>query len=179
MHFFFNFLAWCQCKVVDVIEEVASKLHHFRVQFIDSKVNNIRVVSPKQIAYGHPPTTRLPVGERVIALFKDETYGKHPNIPGTVELPRHFYPGVIAEPLQPYNMFRYLIFFDDGYTQYVTPQDVRLVHSVSSNVWDDVHPHSKQFVENYLKTFKEERPLVSFSSFFFFMFHKILTNLAF
>lgn len=153
------FLAWCQCKVIDVIED-ASKLHHFRVQFIDSKVNNLRVVSPKQIAYGHPPTSRLPVGERVIALFNTTTHGSVTTIPGTVGLPRQFYPGIIAEPLQPYNMFRYLIFFDDGYAQYVTPQDVRLVHDVSKAVWEDVHPHSKEFIENYLQNYKKERPMV-------------------
>uniref|UniRef100_A0A336KDJ6 CSON004398 protein n=1 Tax=Culicoides sonorensis TaxID=179676 RepID=A0A336KDJ6_CULSO len=150
---------WCQCKVIDVIE-VEPNSHHFRVQFIDSKINNIRVVSPKQIAYGHPPTSRLHPGERVIALFDTKTHGTQSHIPGTIGLPRQFYPGIIAEPLQQYNQFRYLIFFDDGYAQYVTPQDVRLVHDVSDKVWEDVHPHSKEFVENYLQNFKKERPMV-------------------
>ncbi|XP_063701823.1 histone-lysine N-methyltransferase eggless [Culicoides brevitarsis] len=147
---------WCQCKVLDVIED-ASKAHHFRVQFIDSKVNNVRVVSPKQIAYSHPPTTRLSVGERVIAHFNMNPSAK-PMGGGTHQ--SHFYPGIIAEPLQPYNMFRYLIFFDDGYAQYVTPQDVRLVYDVSETVWEDVHPHSKEFIQNYLQTYKKERPMV-------------------
>lgn len=159
---------------MDVIED-SLKLHHFRVQFIDSKVNNIRVVSPKQIAYGHPPTSRLPVGERVIALFNATTHSSSTAIPGTVGLPRQFYPGIIAEPLQPYNMFRYLIFFDDGYAQYVTPQDVRLVHDVSKSVWEDVHPHSKEFIENYLHNYKRERPMVGINT-IFLKYSSIINN---
>lgn len=71
-----------------------------------------------------------------------------------------FFPGIIAEPLQAYNRWRYLIFFDDGYAQYVTPDNVRLICTPSANVWDDVFPDSAEFIRVYLDQYKTQRPMV-------------------
>lgn len=144
--------AWGPCKVLDATE--LDSLLQYKISFIDNKNTAVKVVPGKMLAYSHPPSTRLPVGERVIALFNNADPAQ-PN-PGK----SHFFPGVIAEPLQTYNNFRYLVFFDDGYAQYVSHQDVRLVYEVSPQVWDDVHAHAKEFIQEYLKSFKKERPLV-------------------
>lgn len=89
-------------------------------------------------------------GTRVIALFHQEETNQR----------THYYPGVIAEPLQLYNQWRYLVFFDDGYAQYVTPDNVRLVCEASANVWQDVHPASSLFIKNYLNQYRSQRPMV-------------------
>lgn len=103
------------------------------------------------MAYGTAPTVRLSVGTRVIALFSIEPSD---NMRST------FFPGIIAEPLQGYNSWRYLIFFDDGYAQYVTPDNIRLVCSPSANVWEDVYPDSSEFIKSYLDQYKTQRPMV-------------------
>lgn len=89
-------------------------------------------------------------GTRVIALFHQEETNQR----------THYYPGVIAEPLQLYNQWRYLVFFDDGYAQYVTPDNVRLVCEASQLVWQDVHPASSLFIKNYLSQYRSQRPMV-------------------
>jgi hypothetical protein len=54
---------------------------------------------------------------------------------------------------------RYLIFFDDGYAQYVTHEKILLVCESSRNVWEDIHPDSKEFIRKYLEQYPE-RPMV-------------------
>lgn len=55
--------------------------------------------------------------------------------------------------------FRYLIFFDDGYAQYVVHKDIYLVAESSSKVWEDVPNESRDFVKKYIETYPE-RPMV-------------------
>lgn len=140
---------WTQCKVLDVVD-MEDRPCQFKVAFLEAK-NSMRVVPGKYLAYSHPPPVRLRVGDRVIALFNNQDNGTQKS---------QFFPGVIAEPLQMYNNFRYLVFFDDGYAQYVSHQDVRLVYEASKDVWDDVHPHAKEFIQEYLMNYRKERPLV-------------------
>ena len=53
-----------------------------------------------------------------------------------------------------------MIFYDDGYTQYVYHKNVRLVCHVSEDVWDDVHPGSREFIQKYLTQCFINRPMV-------------------
>lgn len=71
-----------------------------------------------------------------------------------------FYPGIIAEPLKQANRYRYLIFYDDGYTQYVPHRDVRLVCQASEKVWEDVHAASRDFIQKYVEKYSVDRPMV-------------------
>ena len=107
------------------------------------------MLSLKNIAYLSVPATRLDIGTRCVGLFRE-----NPNQPG------HFYSGVIAEPPKSLNKNRYLVFFDDGYANYLHHEDLRLVCSQSEpDVWADVHPDSKEFVRSYLERYPE-RPMV-------------------
>ncbi|XP_022824020.1 histone-lysine N-methyltransferase eggless [Spodoptera litura] len=54
---------------------------------------------------------------------------------------------------------KYLVFFDDGYAQYVQHQYTRLVCESSPLVWEEVHPFSREFVREYLLAYPE-RPMV-------------------
>lgn len=58
--------------------------------------------------------------------------------------------------------FRYLIFFDDGYAQYVDYNNVLLVYEYSKEVWCDVHPDSSDFIKSYIIKYPE-RPMVRMS----------------
>ncbi|XP_029341164.1 histone-lysine N-methyltransferase eggless-like [Acyrthosiphon pisum] len=55
-----------------------------------------------------------------------------------------------------------MIFFDDGYTQYVYHKNIRLVCGESPNVSDDVHENIREFVKAYLLKYPE-RPMVKFN----------------
>lgn len=54
---------------------------------------------------------------------------------------------------------RYLVFFDDGYAQYVTHKDILIVWDSSPRVWEDIPSNSRDFVKKYLETYPE-RPMV-------------------
>ena len=57
-----------------------------------------------------------------------------------------FYSGIIAEPPKVMNKYRYLVFFDDGYASYIPHEEIRVVCLSSSDVWDDIHPNSQDFI---------------------------------
>lgn len=63
------------------------------------------------------------------------------------------YAGIIAEAPREINRFRYLVFFDDGYAQYVKPHEVFPICESSSDVWLDVHKNVQEFVQDYIVTF--------------------------
>lgn len=52
-----------------------------------------------------------------------------------------------------------MVFFDDGYAQYVTHENIYLVWESSPHVWEDVPSDSRDFVKKYLETYPE-RPMV-------------------
>ena len=54
---------------------------------------------------------------------------------------------------------RYLIFFDDGYAQYVHHSDIRVVTESSACSWEDVSTDSREFIKEYLQMYPE-RPMV-------------------
>lgn len=54
--------------------------------------------------------------------------------------------------------FRYLIFFDIGYAQYVHYHSVNLVMEASPNVWEDILDASRPFIKKYLES--QDRPMV-------------------
>lgn len=65
-----------------------------------------RIVGGKNIAYISSCPTRLRVGDRVIAVFKENSDVKKRSNP--------YYSGIVAEPPYEANKYRYLIFFDIG-----------------------------------------------------------------
>lgn len=122
----------------------------YEVRFLRTNGVLNKTVPGNHLAYGKAPTVRLSVGIRVIAQFQMDP---------TNNLRSTFFPGIIAEPLQAYNRWRYLVFFDDGYAQYVTPDNIRLICTPSPNVWVDVYPGSASFIKSYLEQYKT-RPMV-------------------
>ena len=64
------------------------------------KGTQVKSLSLKHLAYPDPPTVRVPVGTRIIAIFED---------PDTAHgSTTDFYSGVVAEPPKGMNRFRYL-----------------------------------------------------------------------
>ncbi|XP_060080758.1 histone-lysine N-methyltransferase SETDB1-B-like [Ylistrum balloti] len=106
-----------------------------------------KVLSPKHVAFKDPIVRQIYVGTRVIALYRDE------------DSTSSYYAGIVAETPNGRNQQRYLIFFDDGYAQYSLAADINKVLWQSSNVWEDIHPDSQEFIKEYLKQYPE-RPMV-------------------
>uniref|UniRef100_A0A7G3AJM5 Putative histone-lysine n-methyltransferase eggless n=1 Tax=Lutzomyia longipalpis TaxID=7200 RepID=A0A7G3AJM5_LUTLO len=131
------------CHVLDKLPgNGGDKDMRYRVRFV--RHNQEGILSGKQLAFAEAPTQKLSVGCRVVAQF-------------SAARRKLYYPGIVAEPTQETNKFRYLIFFDDGYVQYVFPGDVRRICWVSENVWEDVHPSSRDFIRNYLQENQYQR----------------------
>lgn len=143
--------AWTPCRFLEkIVTDAKEEMHKVQLLRPGKNKNAFRLVSRKHLAYGRAPQTRLDVGTRCIALFKLTNE----------KTTKHFYPGIIAEPLREYNKWRYLVFFDDGYAQYVVHDDVRVVCEASANVWEDVVTESQEFIETYLQQFSKMRPMV-------------------
>jgi hypothetical protein len=71
----------------------------------------------KYLAYAESSPVQLTVGARVIAQYVEDKDGKLK--------PSSYYAGVIAEAPKTLNQYRYLVFFDDGYAQYCTHEQVK------------------------------------------------------
>uniref|UniRef100_A0A8D8GAT4 Histone-lysine N-methyltransferase eggless n=2 Tax=Culex pipiens TaxID=7175 RepID=A0A8D8GAT4_CULPI len=154
---------WAECQVVEAVNVADKAL--YKVNFLFNQGAGsapIKVVPAKYLAYRHSFNVKLPLGTRVIARFDA---GSSTAPPGKANQQMQaktnaFYPGIIAESFGKYNRHRYLIFFDDGYAQYVSHGDVRVVCEESKEVWADIHPHSQEFIKAYLQNYRSQRPMV-------------------
>ncbi|XP_068146589.1 histone-lysine N-methyltransferase eggless [Drosophila tropicalis] len=155
--------SWVSIKVIEFVESTTvggNTVQSFKIKYLNTPYQMVKTVTAKHIAYFEPPPVRLPIGTRVIAYFDGSTLirGRERKERGVVQ--SAFYPGIIAEPMKQANRFRYLIFYDDGYTQYVLHKDVRLVCQASEKVWEDVHPNSRDFIQKYVEKYSVDRPMV-------------------
>ncbi|XP_002048863.3 histone-lysine N-methyltransferase eggless [Drosophila virilis] len=152
--------SWVSVKVIEFTESTTvggNLVKSYKIKYLNTPYQMVKTVTAKHLAYFEPPPVRLTIGTRVIAYFNGSTLsrGKEKGV-----VPSAFYPGIIAEPLKQANRFRYLIFYDDGYTQYVQHNDVRLVCQASEKVWEDVHPGSRDFIQKYVEKYSVDRPMV-------------------
>lgn len=128
------------------------KTTHYKLT--ELKQQKERILSGKDIAYTAACKSRLGVGTRVISVFKSEH--NSPNVKKTRNDP--FYAGVVGEHPVESNKYRYLIFFDIGYAQYVPHFGIHLVLDSSQNVWEDMPEDSRPFIKKYLES--QDRPMV-------------------
>ncbi|XP_022228791.2 histone-lysine N-methyltransferase eggless [Drosophila obscura] len=151
--------SWVSVNVVEICDTSTAggvTVKAYKIKYQHMPYPMMKTVTAKHLAYFDPPTVRLPIGTRVIAFFDGTLVrGKEKGVVQSA-----FYPGIIAEPLKQNNRFRYLIFYDDGYTQYVHHSDVRLVCQTSEKVWEDVHPASRDFIQKYVERYAVDRPMV-------------------
>lgn len=147
------FARWVQAQVIEV-ERREPKNTTYKIRYNrNSKGSGLpRVMPGRQLAYINPCATRIPVGTRVIAKYRDDD-PKNTTISGS------FYVGIVAEIPTAANKYRYLIFFDDGYAQYVLHHDIRVVTEASVCPWEDVSSDSREFIKEYLQMYPE-RPMV-------------------
>ncbi|XP_058056855.1 histone-lysine N-methyltransferase eggless [Anopheles bellator] len=136
----------------------------FWVQFPPESVRNststfnLKIASATHLAYLDPPDVKLQNGTRVIAKIRsrDKSDGTDYRHRGKDS----FYAGIVAEPAGSVTNYRYLIFYDDGYAQYINQEDVRVVCEQSENVWEDVAELSRNFIKTYLENLTAIRPMV-------------------
>ncbi|XP_022104789.1 histone-lysine N-methyltransferase SETDB1-like isoform X2 [Acanthaster planci] len=137
---------WNNATIVNIIKDNNGQ-QKFKLKF-DNKGGT--VVSGKHISiHSYPPPSRVHVGSRVVAEY--ETGGRTPHT--------SLYAGIVAEVPLHINKARYLIFFDDGFAQYLGLKKIHLIHEVSNNVWEDVPEDNREFIQEYLEKYPE-RPMV-------------------
>ncbi|KAK0175942.1 hypothetical protein PV328_000131 [Microctonus aethiopoides] len=137
-------IPWRRAKVLAIISRTPMT---YRVKYMLKRYNNqTKTVFGKQLAIHEQCPVVIPVATRVVALFSDIKTS-------------NYYSGVIAEPPKATNKYRYLVFFDDGYAQYVAHKFIYVVSESSLRVWEDIPIESRDFVKKYLETYPE-RPMV-------------------
>ncbi|XP_012530724.1 histone-lysine N-methyltransferase eggless isoform X2 [Monomorium pharaonis] len=135
---------WIKAKIQNII---SSNPWSVRVKLLQKRYNSAtKNVSGKQLAITNLSKVMIPVGTRVIAIFHDV-------------VSNNYYSGIIAETPKSINKYRYLVFFDDGYAQYVIHNDIFLVWETSPRIWEDIPSESREFVKKYLESYPE-RPMV-------------------
>ncbi|XP_012264079.2 histone-lysine N-methyltransferase SETDB1 [Athalia rosae] len=138
-------MAWVEARVQSVVSRAPSQ---YRVKITSKKSQSVtRVVRGTQLALATPSPVLIPVGTRVVAIFTD------------ISCQGGYFSGVVAEPPKSTNKYRYLIFFDDGYAQYITHKHILIVNEWSSRVWEDIPKESQDFVKKYMESYPE-RPMV-------------------
>ncbi|XP_029829493.2 histone-lysine N-methyltransferase SETDB1 isoform X4 [Ixodes scapularis] len=135
-------------------EETGNDEPMYRIKFEARKPNagmrQSKWFSPRELAYADRPSVVLPVGTRVVATYTDESWNQRQSL----------YAGLVAEPPKPLNRYRYLVFFDDGYAQYVHIDKVFVMCGTSkTGVWDDMYRDVRDFVKTYLQKYPE-RPML-------------------
>jgi len=113
--------SWEQGKLIQIIHSVRSTSTYKYEIRLQNKMTVMADIC--NLASLHAPDTSMPIGTRVIAVFKDDG---------------DFYAGIIAESPCLTNQQRYLVFFDDGDVQYCSNNEVRQVYKQSEYVWRDV-----------------------------------------
>lgn len=135
---------WAPCKLVEVITTSSNSPKLYRVQFFDATTELNKIVKGNEVAKNQVDL-KLKIGARIIAQLSRPAKMHRYNT-------KKFLPGVIGEKLSKYNNQRYLVFFDYGQVQYVSPTDVREILESSENVWEDVHINLRQFIYDYLQS---------------------------
>ncbi|XP_018016350.2 LOW QUALITY PROTEIN: histone-lysine N-methyltransferase SETDB1-like [Hyalella azteca] len=155
------FSRWVPAVVVSVVHKEENNTRYMvRYNRFQAEMKEL---TGRQLAYEYQCATRLVVGTRVIARFRDEEKngrkddqknGRH-----DTSSTNGFYVGIVAEVPTVANKFKYLIFFDDGYAQYVLHHHIRVVTEASAQAWDDVCSDSRAFIKEYVQMYPE-RPMV-------------------
>lgn len=149
------FARWVSAEVIGVTKkENTNTIYEVRYTR-NLSINPSRMLTGKQLAYEKYCPTRLIVGTRVIARYKDDQTGNKTDILSQGS----FYVGIVAEVPTVANKYKYLIFFDDGYAQYVIHRDIRVVTDASALPWEDVCSDSRDFIKEYVQMYPE-RPMV-------------------
>ncbi|XP_011866930.1 PREDICTED: histone-lysine N-methyltransferase SETDB1 [Vollenhovia emeryi] len=138
-------MPWIKAKVQSIVATSPSWI--IRVKLVQKKYNSaIKTICGKLVALTEVSKVIIPVGTRVVAIFRDD-------------VSNNYYSGIIAETPKSINKYRYLVFFDDGYAQYVVHTDIYLVWETSLRIWEDIPSESREFVKKYMESYPE-RPMV-------------------
>uniref|UniRef100_A0AAR5Q5A7 SET domain-containing protein n=1 Tax=Dendroctonus ponderosae TaxID=77166 RepID=A0AAR5Q5A7_DENPD len=158
-----NFLgSWIKARLQQIIPARSAykgqfyKRTHYRL--VELKQQHERILEGKYVAYLGPCKSRLTVGSRVLSQFKETNAVAQGKRPRAVP----YYAGVVGEHPVENNHFRYLIFFDIGYAQYVQHSDVNLIFEAPEHVWEDMPEDTRPFIRKYLES--QDRPMVKLSS---------------
>ncbi|XP_022793784.1 uncharacterized protein LOC111332656 [Stylophora pistillata] len=147
-----------------VIEKILTDKHNqtkYKVKF-DKGTRGL--LSSNHISLeSNPNPSVLNVGSRVVALRPRDTAEENASwrkpstgIYGKLDV---LYAGIVAENACGENKNRYLVFFDDGFAQYLPVKKLHHVYHTGKKVWDEVAEHSKEFIQEYLEEFPN-RPMV-------------------
>lgn len=150
--------SWMKVKLLDIIREERPSFNQqisktmYKVRVEDKEFNHY-LVQGKELAYTTPPKVRLEAGARVLAKFDFANSVVLTKGPTSASKKDSYYPGIVGESLCPQNAYRYLVFFDDGYAQYVDFKHVFLTIESSEHVWEDINEQNRDFIKKYVQVY--------------------------
>ncbi|KAG8238415.1 hypothetical protein J437_LFUL002872, partial [Ladona fulva] len=157
------FGVWSKAKIQDVIERTTERYYRIKYESSYRKGQIMKVVTGRQMAYSTPCPTRIPVGTRVVAIFRDDENSGRTKPAGNTK--ESYYCGVVAECPKCNNNYSNEYQKYDGSKacmKYVRHEKILVVCESSDNVWEDIHPDSRDFIRKYLIAYPE-RPMVRLS----------------
>lgn len=133
------FYPWLKAKVQSIVSRNPLT---YCIKYNTSK--ETKNVTGRELAIFAPAPVIIPVGTRVVSIFEDDKSSK-------------YYSGVIGESPNTINNYRYLVFFDDGYCQYVYHDKICVVNESSVRVWEDVPVEVREFTKNYQQNYPKRQ----------------------
>ncbi|XP_071942978.1 histone-lysine N-methyltransferase SETDB1-B-like isoform X3 [Antedon mediterranea] len=134
-----------------ILELLKNQLSQVKVKVKFDRKGSRGILSCKHIALKNKMNWKeLCVGSRIIAKYDNDADST---------MKQCLYAGIIAETPLPYNKHKFLVFFDDGFAQYMDCDNIYKVYEASNYVWEDVHEDSREFIKEYLDKYPE-RPMV-------------------
>ncbi|XP_022538725.2 histone-lysine N-methyltransferase SETDB1-A isoform X1 [Astyanax mexicanus] len=129
---------WHKATVLDIKETDSG--HRYKVKFEGDKGKSM--LSGHHLACVNPPLLKdLFVGSRVVATYKEKDQS-------------WMHAAVITEMPDRKNRMRFMVFFDDGHSTYVSLPDLRLVCKTMKNVFEDIEDEMcRTEVVEYLKAY--------------------------
>eukprot|EP00794_Sanderia_malayensis_P018209 gene18209-20027_t len=119
-------------------------------------------LAPNHIAHiSNPDAADLNVGSRIVAARPRDTVAKiakkYVNLdPSKTDI---LFGGIVVERACEETRNRFLVFFDDGFAQYLTVKKLHHVIHAADKVWEDVSINCREFLKEYLEEYPY-RPMV-------------------
>jgi hypothetical protein len=153
-----KFYLWQKARIIEIINNQNSELVNNRVvvkfekndefnKIFDDENDEVNELTTNCIAFSDSISENyiLPIRSRIVAMNRNENDKKAP----------FFSVGTVCELPNPRNQNRYLIFFDDGYAQYVKKKDAYPVAD-RFKVPENLNKSHLDFLRKYFENYPEK-----------------------
>ncbi|XP_065646369.1 histone-lysine N-methyltransferase SETDB1 isoform X7 [Hydra vulgaris] len=155
---------WYQAEIIKELSPF-KKERRFQVHFLSGQKITQKILIRSLASIHSIDAASVKIGSRIVAPRPSDTVNstiskKYKDISNSAGVISVMFAGIVAEVACEQNKFRYLIFFDDGYAQYLPLKKLFPVVFTSKDVWNDVSIDCREFIKEYLHEYPY-RPLLN------------------